>query len=83
MDIQPLHDIVLIKADPPPTRSKSGLLFVTEEWKSLPPRGEVMAVGPLVTKVKVGDRVLFGRYGTIILEDDMRLCIERHVHAKV
>ena len=81
-DIAPLWDIVLIQADKPREKTASGLLLV-EEWKTLPPTGTVLAIGPDVKTVKVGDRVMFGRYGSIILENDLRLCQERHIHATV
>lgn len=82
MTIDPTRDLVLIKADKPKEQTSSGL-FIQEEWKSLPPTGEVVAVGPEVQDFKVGDRVLFARYATVILEDDLRLCPERHIHAKI
>ncbi len=50
-----------------------------EEWKSLPPTGEILAIGPLVKEVKVGDRVIFERFGSIILENDERVCKESHL----
>jgi chaperonin GroES len=77
---QPIFDRVLIKADPVADKTKSGLLL-QENWKTLPLMGEVLAVGDSVTSVKPGDRVSFMRYATIILEDDERLCTERHIYA--
>lgn len=82
MDIQPLWDIVLIRVDPPKEKTASGI-FIKEDWKSLPPTGVVEAVGPDVDVVKVGDKVLFGRYASVILENNLRLVQERHVHARV
>lgn len=71
---------MLIKADKPKDKTESGLL-IQEDWKSLPPKGTVLAVGPLVTVVKPGDRVLFERYASIILEDEERLCKQSHLLA--
>ncbi len=82
MKIRPLKDLVLIQADPPVTKTASGIL-VSEQWKTLPLMGEVLAIGPMVTKVKVGERVLFDRYATIILEGDQRLAKEGMIHATV
>lgn len=72
-----LRDLVLIKADIQP--DKMGSIYIVEEWKSLPPTGEVLAVGPLVKSVKVGDKVLFERYASIILEDDKRISKEDNI----
>ncbi len=78
--MKPKRDIVLIRADKPREKTDSGL-FIVEEWKTLPQTGEVLAVGPLVRDVKVGERVLFERYASVILEKDERLCQESHVLA--
>lgn len=80
MNITPLRDLVLVKVDPPKEKTDSGL-FIKEEWKSLPPTGEVVAIGPWVESVKPGDAIMFDRYASVILEDNMRLCLESHIHA--
>jgi chaperonin GroES len=77
--ITPLKDIVLVVVDKPKQQTASGL-YVQEEWKTLPPVGKVVAIGPLVTSVKPGDKILFDRYASIILENDERLCKESHIH---
>lgn len=76
--IKPLRDIILIKADAPKERTASGL-YLVEEWKTLPSTGTVLAIGPMVTVVKEGDRVMFERYASVILEDNERLCQESHI----
>ena len=73
---------MLLKADKPRKQTKSGIL-ISEDWKTLPPKGEVLAVGPLVKQVKPGDRVLFERYASIILENDERLCKEGHIFGMI
>ena len=78
--MHPTRNLLLILADKPRTRTELGL-YLQEEWKTLPHTGTVQEVGPLVTDVKVGDRVLFERYASIILEGDNRLCQESHVLA--
>lgn len=78
----PTRDLVLIRADSAPEQTKSGL-YIKEEWKSLPPTGEVLAVGPDVKDVTVGDRVVFDRYASVILEKDQRLCLESHILARL
>lgn len=78
MQVRPLYDRILIQRVEEQTRSAGGL-FLPETAKEKPSEGMVLAVGqgrlsddgnvkPLV--VKVGDRVLFGRYaGTEIKVD--------------
>lgn len=80
-NLHPVRDILLIKVDPPKTKTASGFL-IQEEWKTLPPVGVIVAVGPEVKQpLKIGDRVLFERYASVILRNDYRLCKESHVIA--
>jgi co-chaperonin GroES (HSP10) len=78
MKISPTRDVILIKADKPKGESESGILLA-EEWKSLPLTGEVLAVGPDVTDAKVGDRVGFNRYASVVLEGDNRLINQKQL----
>lgn len=80
--MQPLRDLILIKADKEQTETKSGILIV-ENWATLPLTGKVINVGKLVKSIKPGDRVMFERYGSIILNDDERICKESHVMGKL
>lgn len=80
--MKPFNDLVLIKADKPKDQTSSGIILM-EEWKSLPLTGEILEVGPKVTTVSKGQKVTFERYGSIILEDDQRLCKERHIFGVV
>lgn len=74
--MQPLKDLVLIEADKPKEKTASGI-YITEDWKTLPPMGTVKAVGPEVKDQSlVGKRVLFERYASVILEGQDRLCKE-------
>ncbi len=78
MTVRPLFDRVLVKRNDEPTRTKSGL-FLPDTAKEKPVEGTVLAAGngrvaddgkvtPLT--VKVGDRVVFGKYaGTEIKVD--------------
>lgn len=77
---RPSRDVVLIDVDQPKTQTASGF-YIQEEWKSLPPTGTVVAVGPDVKAVKPGHRVVFERYASVILPDDQRLCQESHIYA--
>ncbi len=61
MKIRPLNDQVLVLPDPQQTETASGIVLVTKTpEKSL--MGTVMAVSDKVEIVKVGDRVLYGKY---------------------
>lgn len=76
--MQLLRDLVLIKADEAKTMTDSGF-HLRENWKSLPNTGEILAIGPDVKTVKVGDKIGFFRYGSIILGNNELLCKERHI----
>lgn len=82
MNIAPLRDLVLVKADKPRSESESGLL-ISEDWKTLPLLGNVISVGPEVNFVKPGDRVVFERYASVVLENDERLCKQAHIFGVV
>lgn len=78
MNVRPMFDRILVQRNEEPTKTKSGL-FLPEANKEKPSEGTVLAVGsgklsddgklsPLT--VKVGDRVVFGKYsGTEIKID--------------
>ena len=96
MKIRPLHDRIVVKRLAEETTTKGGII-IPDTAKEKPIEGEVLAVGkgevqddgtvrPL--DVKVGDRVLFGKYsGTevkidgeeslIVREDDILGVIEK------
>ena len=80
--IKPQRDIVLVKADKANNQTKSGIL-ISEEWVSHPLTGTIEALGPEVVGLQVGDRILFERYSSIILEDDLRLIQAKLVFAVV
>lgn len=81
VSIKPLADRVLVKADAAEETTKSGL-FIPDTAKEKPMRGEVIAVGagkkdePIT--VKVGDKVLYGKYaGTELTVDGQEFLIMR------
>ena len=70
-NIQPLHDRVIIRRIEESTDKTAGGLYIPDTAKEKPQEGEVIAVGEGKYKedgtrqpldVKVGDRVLFGKY---------------------
>lgn len=80
MKITPLRDYVLIRADKENKQTDSGLLLA-REWEKLPHTGEVLALGPEVTQVKVNDHVRFNRYAFEKLTEDEFIGIERNIVA--
>lgn len=72
MKIRPLGDRLVVKPMSAETMSKSGIV-IPDTAKEKPQQGEVIAVGPgrwdedgekrLPMQVKVGDIVMFTRYG--------------------
>lgn len=70
MNIRPLHDRVLIKRLEE-SESKQGSIIIPDSAKEKPQQGEVRGVGSgklsekgerIAPEVKVGDRILFGKY---------------------
>ena len=83
MAFRPLYDRVLVKRLQSETKSAGGL-FIPESAKEKPQQAEVVAVGPgristsgelTELTVKVGDTVLFGKYGG----DEIKLEGEEHI----
>jgi chaperonin GroES len=70
MNLRPLHDRVIVKRLENETKTASGLV-IPDTAAEKPDQGEVLAVGTgkrddsgktIPMDVKVGDRVLFGKY---------------------
>jgi len=86
MNIRPLHDRVIVKRMEE-ERTTAGGIVIPDSATEKPIQGEIMAVGkgkiadngdvrPL--DVKVGDRVLFGKYsGTEVKVDGEELLVMR------
>lgn len=67
--IRPIRDKVLIRRDDPPSQTASGL-FIPEsaqDWRST--EATVLAIGPKVHTVKVGDRVKLAPLGGVEIRD--------------
>lgn len=77
----PVGDILLIKVDKPATETASGIL-IKEDWKTLPPTGVVLEEGELVKGHYRGKTVVFERYSSVMLSDDLRLCRESNILAR-
>jgi chaperonin GroES len=85
MKIRPLNDRVVVRRSEEEEKSAGGIIL-TGSAKEKPNQGEVIAVGPgkpldngqvRAPSVKVGDRVIFGRYAdsNTIKDDDGELII--------
>ena len=83
-NFRPLHDRVVVKRIDADERSKGGII-IPDTVKEKPQEGEVVAVGPggrddngklIPIDIKVGDRVLFGKWsGTEVKIDGQDLLI--------
>ena len=81
---RPLHDRVVVKRIDAETKTKGGII-IPDSAKEKPSEGEVVSVGPggrdeagklIPIDIKVGDRVLFGKWsGTEIKLDGQELLI--------
>ena len=96
MKLRPLHDRVIIQRLDAETRSPGGIV-IPDSAAEKPDQGEVLAVGPgkkndkgevSPMAVKVGDRVLFGKYSgqtvkvdgdelLVMKEDDLFAVVEK------
>ena len=81
---RPLHDRVVVKRIEADDKTKGGII-IPDTAKEKPSQGEIVAVGPggrdekgdrITPEVKVGDRILFGKWsGTEVKVDGAELLI--------
>ena len=86
MKLRPLHDRLIVKRIDAETKTASGLVIPGSAAEK-PDQGEVLAVGPgkrddsgkiIAMDVKVGDKVLFGKYaGQTVKMDGDELMVMR------
>ena len=96
MKIRPLQDRVIVKRVEEEEKTKGGII-IPETAKEKPQEGQIIAAGPgkvtddgkkIPMEVKVGDRILFGKYSgseikidgeehLIMREDDILGIIEK------
>jgi chaperonin GroES len=86
MKVKPLADRVVVKPSPAEEKTKGGIIL-PDTAKEKPVIGEVVAVGPgkvsedgkkILPEVKVGDKVLYGKYsGTEVTIDGEEYLIMR------
>jgi len=87
MNIQPLSDHVFIEAIEEEKATESGIVLPETRDKEKPSKGKIVAVGPgklnekgerIPMNVKVGDIVLFTKYGPHEIEiDDQEYLVAR------
>lgn len=86
VQLRPLGDRVVVKAVEAEEKTRGGIIL-PDTAKDKPQEGEVIAVGPgrvldngsrLAPEVKVGDRVIYSKYGgTEIKVDDVEYLVVR------
>ena len=96
MKLRPLHDRVIVKRVDSETKTASGIV-IPDAAAEKPDQGEILAVGPgrrndkgdlVAPNIKVGDRVLFGKYSgqtvkvdgeelLVMKEDDLFAVVEK------
>ena len=86
MKIRPLHDRVIVKRLEEERKTASGIV-IPDAAAEKPDQGEILSVGPgkrdengkhVTLDVKVGDRVLFGKYsGQTVKVDGEELLVMR------
>jgi chaperonin GroES len=86
MNLRPLHDRVIVKRLDQETKTASGIV-IPDNAAEKPDQGEILAVGKgkvledgavRALEVKVGDRVLFGKYaGQSVKVDGQELLVMR------
>ena len=83
VNVGPLADRVVVRSLEDPEQTRGGL-FIPNSAKEKPQQGEIVAVGPgrydegerVPMDVKVGDKVLYGKYsGTEVTLDGEQLLI--------
>jgi chaperonin GroES len=75
--IQPLADYVVVQQEEAETKTASGL-YIPGGAQEKPKVAKVLAVGPAVQGVKVGDRVVYGGYSNT----DVKLASETYMLVK-
>jgi len=86
MKVRPMEDRVILKSMEAQEKTAGGI-FIPDNAKEKPQKGEVVAVGPGKTNdkgernamtLKVGDKVLYGKYsGTEVTIDGVEYLIVR------
>ena len=79
MNFKPLGDRVLVKVQEVETQTASGIFIPDNASKEKPTQAEVVAIGPDVKHVELGDKVIyskFARSANVELEGEEYLVME-------
>lgn len=85
MKLKPLADRIVAKSLEAEAKTKSGI-YIPDTAKEKPQMGEVVAVGKDVKEVKVGNKILYTKYGPNEVKvgaDDLLVMKEEDVLAVV
>jgi chaperonin GroES len=85
VDIQPLADYVVAVAEEAESKTASGL-YLPDNAKEKPKTSKIVAVGPEVKQVKVGDRIIYKSYSSTDVKvgrDEYMLVKEEDILATV
>ena len=69
--VKPLADRVVAVREEAQTKTASGI-FLPDNAKEKPVLAQVVAVGPKVTQLKVGDKIVYKEYSTTELKIDSK-----------
>lgn len=84
-NIQPLADYVVAQAEEAETKTASGL-YLPGNAQEKPKTAKIVAVGPQVKEVKVGDRIIYKSYSSTdvkVGQDEYMLVKEEDILATV
>jgi len=76
-EIIPLGQRIIVERDEASSTSMSGLILIPEMAKTKPLTGTIIAVSDDLDnkKIKIGERVIFLKYGGIEMEIDDKDCV--------
>jgi len=79
MNFKPLADRVLVKEVEAETKTASGIYIPDNASKEKPTHATIVAIGPDVKHVEVGDKVVYGKYAksaAVTVENEEYLVME-------
>lgn len=62
MKLQPLADRIIAKSTTAETKTAGGI-YIPDTAQEKPQAGEVLAIGKDVKEIKVGDKIIYKKYG--------------------
>jgi co-chaperonin GroES (HSP10) len=79
MQFKPLKDKVLVAENNSETKSESGIIFVDDTSIRESKTGTVLAIGPDVTEVQIGDKILldWSKASVVKIGDAQRVVLKQ------